>query len=97
MTSIIQLRIKRGHSFEFSQEDKDKIIECGEPIFVIDKNYLVVGNGETKFSELKPINGVITSDDGRLYTLNIDKNGKPYNIRKLIVSQEQRGKFELSI
>ena len=52
---IIQLRRDYASHWE---EHKDVVPAMGEPCFVIDKNILKIGDGRTKFCDLKPINGV---------------------------------------
>lgn len=50
---IIQLRRDYASHWE---KHKDIVPAMGEPCFVIDKNILKIGDGRTKFCDLKPVN-----------------------------------------
>ena len=50
---IIQLRRDYASHWE---KYKDVVPAMGEPCFVIDKNILKIGDGRTKFCDLKPVN-----------------------------------------
>ena len=58
---IIQLR--RDYSSRW-EKYKDVVPAIGEPCYVIDKNILKIGDGITKFCDLKPINGIEISAMG---------------------------------
>lgn len=62
--TIFQLR--RATLAEW-EANKPIIPAAGEPCFVIDKNILKIGDGNTEFSDLEPINGVSVevSGDGK--------------------------------
>ncbi len=46
----------------------------GEPCFVIDKNILKIGDGITKFCDLKPINGIEMSAVGDSQSIVVRDN-----------------------
>ena len=53
--TIFQLRRATAAEWE---ANKPVIPAAGEPCFVLDQNILKIGDGETAFHELEPINGV---------------------------------------
>ena len=53
--TVFQLRRATAAEWE---ANKTVVPACGEPCFVIDQNVLKIGDGETAFEKLKPINGV---------------------------------------
>lgn len=59
MASIIKtiFQFRRATAAEW-EANKTVIPACGEPCFVTDKNMLKIGDGETTFENLEPINGV---------------------------------------
>ena len=61
MRLVIQLRRDYASHWE---KYKDVVPALGEPCFVIDKNILKIGDGITKFCDLKPINGIEVSAVG---------------------------------
>ena len=61
MRLVIQLRRDYASHWE---KHKDVVPALGEPCFVIDTNILKIGDGITKFCDLKPINGIEVSAVG---------------------------------
>lgn len=54
-TTRLVIQLRRGYSSHW-EKYKDVVPAMGEPCFVIDKNILKIGDGNTKFCDLKPIN-----------------------------------------
>lgn len=52
----MKIQLRRGTAAEW-ELSKDVVPAAGEPCFVIDKNILKIGDGETTFEKLEPING----------------------------------------
>ena len=50
-------QFRRAYAVDW-EAHKNEIPAAGEPCFVIDENILKIGDGETTFENLKPINGV---------------------------------------
>ena len=58
-TNLVKMQIQFRRDTAANWElHGDVIPAAGEPCFVIDKNILKIGDGETKFKDLEPINGV---------------------------------------
>ena len=53
----------------------DIILMEGEMAICQIKNKFYVGDGVHKLSELTPFTSLVTGDDGRIYTVRVDKNG----------------------
>lgn len=68
---IIQLRRDYASHWE---KYKDVVPALGEPCFVIDKNILKIGDGITKFCDLKPINGIEISAVGDNQSIVVQDN-----------------------
>ena len=62
-TTKLVIQLRRDYSSHW-EKYKDVVPEIGEPCFVIDKNILKIGDGITKFCDLKPINGIEVSAAG---------------------------------
>lgn len=52
----MKIQLRRGTAAEW-ELSKDVVPAAGEPCFVTDKNILKIGDGETTFEKLEPING----------------------------------------
>lgn len=64
--------IRRG------KDIKDIVLEEGEIVYCFSTNSFYVGDGETSMLNLKQHNGIVKGDDGRVYIVNVDKNGEPH-------------------
>lgn len=61
-TLVTQFRIRRGT--EEAWERINPILASGEPGYVIGKNLLKIGDGETPWNQLKYLNGIIETSGG---------------------------------
>jgi hypothetical protein len=57
---------------------KDIVLEKGETVYCFSTNSFYVGDGETSMINLKQHNGIVKGDDGKVYIVNVDKNGEPH-------------------
>ena len=66
-------QFRRAYAADW-EAHKNEVPAVGEPCFVIDKNILKIGDGETSFENLKPINGVQVeiAADGKSVVLQDD-------------------------
>lgn len=55
MPQVIKTTFQLRRGLEATWKKNNPILASGEPSFVIDKNYLKIGNGETYWNDLKPI------------------------------------------
>ena len=69
---MITLLIRRG------KDIKDIVLEKGEIVYCFSTNSFYVGDGETSMLNLKQHNGIVKGDDGKVYIVNVDKNGEPH-------------------
>ena len=70
MAQIIKTTFQLRRGLEAAWKKNNPILASGEPSFVIDKNYLKIGNGETPWNDLKPIG----LDGGNISILSDDKS-----------------------
>ena len=61
MPQVIKTTFQLRRGLEATWKKNNPILASGEPSFVIDKNYLKIGNGETYWNDLEPI-GVGSSE-----------------------------------
>ena len=70
MANIIKMTIQlRRDTWENWQKYKDITPASGEPCFITDRNILKIGDGNTTFENLVPINGVQFAADGESLVL----------------------------
>ena len=62
-TTRLVIQLRRDYASHW-EKYKDVVPALGEPCFVIDKNILKIGDGITRFCDLKPINGIEISAVG---------------------------------
>lgn len=70
MAQIIKTTFQLRRGLEATWKKNNPILASGEPGFVIDKNYLKIGNGETHWNDLNPIG----LDEGNVSILSDDKS-----------------------
>lgn len=70
MAQIIKTTFQLRRGLEATWKKNNPILASGEPGFVIDKNYLKIGNGKTHWNDLKPIG----LDEGNISILSDDKS-----------------------
>lgn len=79
-TNRLVIQLRRDYASHW-EKYKDVVPAIGEPCYIIDKNILKIGDGITKFCDLKPINGVDLSDD--IKTLQCDVDAVQSNMKIL--------------
>lgn len=77
---MMKILIKRGKN-----KNSDYVPEFGEPVYTIEENELMIGDGITSVRNLQTVsilNNIIKSKNGKLYNVYIDEddNGQLKNI-----------------
>lgn len=67
------VKIKRGNE----PSDKD-ILQDGEIAYARTNREFYVGDGKTVMTELTPFTSLVLGDDGKVYTVRVDKDGNAH-------------------
>ena len=68
----VRVIIKRG------KEPTDYILHDGEMGYCYNDREFYIGDGSTPMNQLKPFTSLVPGDDGKVYTVRVDKDGIPY-------------------
>ena len=79
--------IKRGN-----YPKNDVILSDGEMAYSKKTREFFVGDGKHVMTELKPFNNIVSGDNGYIYLVRVDKEGKPH--AELMRSQINGSIFE---
>lgn len=69
---ITKVLIKRGNG-----KNHEYVLEDGEVAYNKTDKEFYVGDGNTPIKDLKPFNGIVEGDNGIVYLVRVDENGKP--------------------
>lgn len=70
--TITKVLIKRGNG-----KNHEYVLEDGEVAYNKTDKEFYVGDGNTPIKDLKPFNGIVEGDNGIVYLVRVDENGKP--------------------
>ena len=74
---------------------QDIVLEKGEIVYCFSTNSFYVGDGETSMLLLKEHNGIVKGDDGKVYIVNVDKNGGPHCTPYVMKDEFSKKLYEL--
>ena len=69
---ITKVIIKRGNG-----KNHDYVLEDGEVAYNRTDKEFYVGDGNAPIKDLKSFNGIVEGDNGIVYLVRVDENGKP--------------------
>lgn len=69
---ITKVLIKRGNG-----KNHEYVLEDGEVAYNKTDKEFYIGDGNTPIKDLKPFNGIVEGDNGIVYLVRVDENGKP--------------------
>ena len=73
----MKIEFKRGLSGNLDYH-KDKVLEGGEFYYITDTKEFIIGEKGKTLKEHKRINNLVTGEDGIVYGVWVDKDGKTH-------------------